>query len=353
MHNRRIGNNTGQWPADTEKGNEWRKASLKLYQRILIILSLVCLWATVIMPIPVVIGAGSECADIADEAAPFLSISLDNPPIKDAQVQGLQFRLQELGYYKGPDDGVYDREMAAAVKAFQQDQELSSDGLIGEKTWQALADTYTREVTNTNENPTGQVTLQVDIPNRTLTVFSDGVVFRVFPVAVGKTTTPSPVGEWKIVNKGAHWGTGFGTRWMGLNVPWGVYGIHGTNKPWSIGTKASHGCIRMRNQDVEVLYNWVAAGTVVKMTGPLPQKAKPPKLQKGQANQDVVSLQFLLQQAGLYNNPADGRFGEQTEQAVLRFQAIEGLPENGIVDAEVWKALWEFVNQQSNVNEPN
>lgn len=319
---------------------------MKCNQRTLIILSLVCLWAIAVMPVPVV-GTGFECADIADEAAVSPRISLGDPPIKHAEVQGLQLRLRELGYYQGPDDGVYDREMAAAVEAFQKDQELTSDGLLGQKTWQALAETYTREATNTNENPTGTVTLQVDIPSRTLTVFSDGEVFRVFPVAVGKTATPSPVGEWKIINKGAHWGTGFGTRWMGLNVPWGTYGIHGTNKPWSIGTKASHGCIRMLNQDVELLYKWVAIGTEVKLTGPLPRKGNPPKLQKGQANQDVVSLQFLLRQAGLYNNPADGRFGEQTEQAILRFQAIEGLPEDGVVNAEVWKALWEFVSEQS------
>ncbi len=325
---------------------------MKLSQRTLIILSLVCLWMIVVMPV-LAVGAGFECADIADEAAASPRIFLENPPIKDAEVQGLQFRLRELGYYQGPDDGVYDGEMAAAVETFQKDQELTSDGLIGEKTWKALADTYTREVTNTNDYPTGLVSLQVDISSRTLTVFSDGVPFKVFPVAVGKSTTPSPVGEWKIINKGVNWGTGFGTRWMGLNVPWGIFGIHGTNKPWSIGTRASHGCIRMRNQDVELLYKWVTTGTVVKIIGPLPQKGSPPKLQKGQANQDVVSLQFLLQQAGLYNSPADGRFGEQTEQAVLRFQAIEGLPENGIVDTAVWKALWEFINQQSETNEPD
>ena len=47
-----------------------------------------------------------------------------------------------------------------------------------------------------------------------------------------------------------NWGGGFGTRWLGLNVPWGIYGIHGTNQPWSIGTQASAGCIRMFNRHV-------------------------------------------------------------------------------------------------------
>ena len=52
-----------------------------------------------------------------------------------------------------------------------------------------------------------------------------------YPIAGGKPTTPSPYGTWKVMSKSANGGSGFGTRWMGLNVPWGQYGIHGTNKP--------------------------------------------------------------------------------------------------------------------------
>jgi len=54
---------------------------------------------------------------------------------------------------------------------------------------------------------------------------------------------------------------------MGLNVPWGIYGIHGTNKPWTIGQFASHGCIRMRNKDVEELFEWIPVGTNVLIEG--------------------------------------------------------------------------------------
>jgi len=41
------------------------------------------------------------------------------------------------------------------------------------------------------------------------------------------------------------------------------YGIHGTNDPSSIGHAASHGCVRLRNEDVEKLYDMVAVGTPV------------------------------------------------------------------------------------------
>lgn len=92
-------------------------------------------------------------------------------------------------------------------------------------------------------------------------------VIKSYPVAGGKECTPSPLGTWIIVNKKSGWGKGFGTRWMQLNVPWGKYGIHGTNKPSSIGNPESMGCIRMLNNDVEDLYGRVSAGTVVVIYG--------------------------------------------------------------------------------------
>ena len=53
----------------------------------------------------------------------------------------------------------------------------------------------------------------------------------------------------------------YGTRWMGLSAR--GYGIHGTNNPSSIGTKASNGCIQMFNDDVNELYSQVPIGTTV------------------------------------------------------------------------------------------
>ncbi len=41
------------------------------------------------------------------------------------------------------------------------------------------------------------------------------------------------------------------------------YGIHGTDEPESIGHSASHGCVRLRNEDIMALYPLVPVGTVV------------------------------------------------------------------------------------------
>lgn len=67
-------------------------------------------------------------------------------------------------------------------------------------------------------------------------------IIKKYSIASGKIETPSPIGTWKVT-KMSKWSGGFGTRWIGLNVPWGIFGIHGTNRPGSIGSEASHGCI--------------------------------------------------------------------------------------------------------------
>lgn len=56
----------------------------------------------------------------------------------------------------------------------------------------------------------------------------------------------------------------YGRRFIRLSIP-GVFsiGIHGTNAPWSIGSRCSHGCIRMNNADVVKLAAFVEAGTPI------------------------------------------------------------------------------------------
>jgi len=118
----------------------------------------------------------------------------------------------------------------------------------------------------------------VSIPDRKLAVLEDGEVLAQFPIAVGADASPSPTGEFQIVNRVSnptyyHAGqvipTGkdnpVGTRWLGLSQK--GYGIHGTNTPRSIGHAASHGCIRLRNRDMERLFTMVRVGDVVKIRG--------------------------------------------------------------------------------------
>lgn len=69
----------------------------------------------------------------------------------------------------------------------------------------------------------------------TLTLFRGNNIYRTYKVAVGKPSTPTPKGNFKIINRAINPGGPFGARWLGLNIPYGDYGIHGTNNPSSIG----------------------------------------------------------------------------------------------------------------------
>jgi len=116
----------------------------------------------------------------------------------------------------------------------------------------------------------------VSIPDHKLALIENGRVVRIYSVAVGAPESPSPSGEFQIAQRlenptyykpGVVIGPGgnnpLGTRWMGLNVK--GFGIHGTNQPNSIGKNASHGCVRLRNEDAEDLFARVRVGDRVSL----------------------------------------------------------------------------------------
>ncbi|MFC4766826.1 L,D-transpeptidase family protein [Effusibacillus consociatus] len=198
-----------------------------------------------------------------------------------------------------------------------------------------------KEVFNSSPVPTGEVALQIDPLRNQLTLLIDGVAYKKYPIALGKPETPTPVGEWKVINKYKNWGAGFGTRWIGLDVPWGVYGIHGTNKPHSIGSDASHGCVRMLNRHVEQLYEWVKIGTPVSIVGhPLREPSlEPRRLAAGDSGSDVQLIQSRLRSGGFYNGECDGRFRLSTEQALKAFEKANRLPVDGVMSLHDYRAM--------------
>lgn len=102
-----------------------------------------------------------------------------------------------------------------------------------------------------------------------------------FPIAVGSYDHPTPTGDFSVIQKQANptwfppdspWAAGLGpippgvsnplgTRWIGTSAP--AIGMHGTPSSGSIGSRASHGCIRMYIHDAERLYELVEIGTPV------------------------------------------------------------------------------------------
>lgn len=128
------------------------------------------------------------------------------------------------------------------------------------------------------------VAITINVAQRLL-VFASSDRVEAYPITVGRSSWPTPLGRFTIATKERDpvWDVPLsiqnemlregkpvitrmppspdnplGTRWLGLSLP-GI-GIHGTNAPASIYQFASHGCIRMHPEDVERLFDEVEVG---------------------------------------------------------------------------------------------
>lgn len=181
----------------------------------------------------------------------------------------------------------------------------------------------------------------ISIHEKSLTLYEGTTPVKRYAVATGTGDTPSPIGVFTITHRFSGDLGGFGTRFLGLNVPWGKFGIHGTNKPGSIGQSASHGCVRMFVRDSEALYGKAPNGTkVVIEGGPYGQlDSYLRRLEPGDRNSHVAVVQRRLAVLGYYYGSADGIYGQGTEDAVRRARKALGLPAAATVDAAFYRAI--------------
>lgn len=114
---------------------------------------------------------------------------------------------------------------------------------------------------NMDADPSYRIVIQ--LKSRMLYLYQDNKLYKKYPVAIGKPSTPTPKGNFKVINRQQNPGGIYGSMWIGLSVP--HIGIHGTNEPWLIGKAVSHGCIRMHNPDVVELAYTVPNGTPVEI----------------------------------------------------------------------------------------
>jgi lipoprotein-anchoring transpeptidase ErfK/SrfK len=214
-------------------------------------------------------------------------------------VKRVQVALIDLGFgLPAGADGDFGTQTHDALMAFQSSRGIAATGKIdkatlrsldkvapetGKKVWQdsrsaALA---------TQKQPilSGQkARAVVDLSEHRLTVYNeDGTVERVFPVASGAWGTATDTGVKVVYDRVADpspiawalWpetrGGAFGTRMMDLSwynpatgASWGSgEELHGTYVRDSIGSNASHGCVRMQNEDIEWVYQNVSIGDIV------------------------------------------------------------------------------------------
>ena len=128
--------------------------------------------------------------------------------------------------------------------------------------------------------------LVINVPEMRLYDFTRGGEPEAYAIAIGDEMDPSLVGEFRVGAKRRNpaWtvpaairaekpelpavvppgdDNPLGDHWMTIGNT--SYGIHGTNNPWSIGRMATHGCIRLYDDQLAGLYERVASGTPIRL----------------------------------------------------------------------------------------
>jgi lipoprotein-anchoring transpeptidase ErfK/SrfK len=161
---------------------------------------------------------------------------------------------------------------------------------IGEAYWQRLppaiaSSALTTSVTASAESNRATeelIWLEISLSRRRVTLYRDTTRLEEYPIGIGRAGWETPMGTFQVRQMQEYpiWihpftderipgGTShnpLGTRWIGFWTDGHVWvGLHGTNNPASVGTAASHGCIRMHNADVEALFARIELGTPVRV----------------------------------------------------------------------------------------
>lgn len=315
-------------------------------------------------------------------------------------VKLLQERLTELGYYSGRISGNFLGNTRNAVKAFQEQNALKVDGIVGEMTWNALFNDA--DVRGVNDEPKPQppvpYAITVDVTNQVTTVYGldeNGeytVVVRQMLCSTGTKANPSDVGDWVLSGRTARWCDfpqwgGHAQFWTKINASIAfhsvIYNSYDTMnlsvKSYNnLGKRASHGCIRLTVADAKWIYDNCGESVVVTITEDLPADPelraalKLPSLnkanmlpyvtptptpapsyvpgelpsgefrtlKKNSTGADVYWLQCKLTALGYYSGHIGGTYLDGTVKAVKAFQKDHGLSASGTADVKTLRAIY-------------
>ncbi len=324
---------------------------------------------------------------------------------KGPLVKTLQQRLTDLGYYSGNISGNFLGHTRNAVKAFQEKNALTVDGVVGEATWNALFNDPDVRLPHDDPKPTPAPTpvpyaITVDVNNQVTMVYGldeNGEYTRLVRqmlCSTGKKATPSDVGEWVLSGRNARgctfpqWG-GHAFYWTKINDSIAFHSVLyadpydsmslKVNSYKSLGKRASHGCIRLTLNDAKWIYQNIGKGTVVTITEDLPADperraalklpgldtscmrpiatptptaapeyvsgAQPPQpfrtLKKNSKGEDVFWLQSKLQELGYYQGYVSGTYLDGTVKAVKAFQKDHGLSADGTAGEKTLLKIYE------------
>jgi len=319
-------------------------------------------------------------------------------------VKRVQTRLKELGFFDGPISGYYMNQTMASVKVFQEYNGLQvGDGEMDEETWNALFNTADVVNAQATPRPTPVPTVVpyyvvVDVQNQVTTVYGldeageYSNIVRQMVCSTGMVGTPIDVGDWVTNGRRAQWAyfSLYGSHaryWTRINeyiafhsVIYNEVDYMALNKKSynMLGSRASHGCIRLLVSDAEWIYDNIRAGTTVHITEDLPTdeelrmavkapplnkdnmwpvttpvptmapeydgNAMPPqpfrKLQRKSTGEDVYWLQCKLKELGYYTGTVTGSYYGGTTKAVKAYQKDHGISADGVAGVRTLESIY-------------
>ena len=327
-------------------------------------------------------------------------------------VKQLQTRMAELGYYDGPISGNFAKKTLRAVKAIQTQNGMKATGQVDESTWNLIFNDAGIVMPDATPRPTPEPTpvpyaMTVDVTNQVTTVYGldeDSqytVPVRRMMCSTGTKANPSDVGDWVLNGRHAKWcvfpkwGNSYARYWTRINSNIAFHSViytavdldaMKTSSYKALGSRASHGCIRLTVEDAKWVYENIGAGTVVSIREDLPSDpelrdalklpalkkgtsipestpvptpepdydpAKAPdvsrKLQKGSEGPEVYWLQRRLTDLGYYTGYVGGKMLNGTVNALKSFQKANGIYASGTADQKTIAAL---VQQPSETASP-
>ena len=322
-----------------------------------------------------------------------------------ALVEKLQSRLLELGFYEARVSGGYYKITRSAVRAFQQHNGLSVDGVAGRETQELLFSADARSIHDApRPSPTPEptkYTLMVDVANqitRAYTYDENGeytILVREMICSTGTKRNPTPLGTTIMPSKRARWGyfptwdshAQYLTRIDAANAFHSVLYTEADERTLAVssfedlGSPASHGCVRLYVSDAKWIYDNCKAGTIITVyegeydpeytmtlrrslnTETLRERSLPDPtppvyseenwpteyrtLYRGRSGKDVYMLQMRLAELGYYKGTITGGYYGGTIEAVKAFQRDNGLEVDGAAGKKTQALLFARNNAEA------
>ena len=264
--------------------------------------------------------------------------------VEGSRVKELQQRLKRLGYYKGSVDGKYGQGTEDAIKDFQKNNKLNSDGIAGNATLKKLysnnakkAVTNTKNNTNTSKNKNSNS--KAPRPTEKLRLPNLPSVPKNKYISTSSSSTGADVRNLqnRLIDLGYLAGTADGV--YGAATEKAIKAFQRSNAPYVDGVAGP--------ETLALLYSKNAK----KASRPVAVVAKPgSSLRLGDEGPDVRALQARLRELNYLKGSVDGSYGEATKQAVMKFQNDKGINADGIAGSDTLNLMYTDYPEGSSID---